>query len=50
MKKILVTEKEEELIEAIRNFRKSYPSGIAQLLWYGQQLFDEMIEPPEYYT
>lgn len=25
MKKILVTEKEEELIEAIRNFRKSYP-------------------------
>lgn len=27
MKKILVTEKEEELIEAIRNFRKSYPRG-----------------------
>lgn len=50
MKKILVTEKEEELIEAIRNFRKSYPRGNPQLLWYAQQLFDEMVEPPEYYT
>ena len=50
MKKILVTEKEEELIEAIRNFRKSSPSGNPQLLWYAQQLFDEMVEPPEYYT
>lgn len=50
MKKILVTEKEEELIEAIRNFRKSYPRGNPQLLWYAQQLFDEMMEPPEYYT
>ena len=34
MKKILVTEKEEELIEAIRNFQKSYPRGNPQLLWY----------------
>ena len=41
MKKILVTEKEEELIE---------PRGNPQLLWFAQQLFDEMIEPPEYYN
>ena len=47
---INVSTKEAELIEAIRNFRKSYPRGNPQLLWYAQQLFDEMIEPPEYYT
>ena len=49
MKKILVSEMEGELIAAIRNYRKSYPRGDPQLLWYAQQLFDEMIEPPEYY-
>ena len=50
MKKILVSDKEEELIAAIRNYKKSFPRGNPQLLWYAQQLFDEMIEPPEYYT
>lgn len=49
MKKIYLTEKEEELIAAIRNFRKAYPRGYPQLLWYAQQLFDELTEPPEYY-
>lgn len=50
MKKILVSDKEEELIAAIRNYKKSFPRGNPQLLWYAQQLFDEVIEPPEYYT
>lgn len=44
MKKILVSDKEEELIAAIRNYKKSFPRGNPQLLWYAQQLFDEMIE------
>ncbi|ERJ63596.1 hypothetical protein HMPREF1555_02344 [Porphyromonas gingivalis F0570] len=39
-----LTEKEEELIRAIRNYRKSYPNGHPQLLYYASQLFDELIE------
>ena len=49
MKKISVTEKEEELIAAIRNYRNAFPRGNPQLLWYAQQIFDELIEPLEYY-
>ena len=41
MKKEL-TEKEEELIEAIRAYKRSYPNGHPQLLFYAQKLFDEM--------
>lgn len=34
--KIKLTEKEEELIRAIRNYRKSFPNGYPQLLYYIQ--------------
>lgn len=41
MKKEL-TEEEVELIEAIRAYKRSYPNGHPQLLFYAQELFDEM--------
>lgn len=34
--KINLTEKEEELIRAIRNYQKSYPNGYPQMLYYIQ--------------
>lgn len=40
-----LTEKEEELIQALRNYRKSYPNGYPNLLDYAQQLFDELAYP-----
>ena len=45
--KMSVTEEEEELIHAIRNYVKSYPDGKPELLWYVQQLFDNMIDAPK---
>ena len=39
-----LTEKEAELIEAIRNYNKTYPDGYPQLLWYCQTLFEELFE------
>ncbi len=41
-----LTEKEEELIRAIRNYQKSYPNGYPQLLYYIQQLVDELTDLP----
>lgn len=38
-----VTPEERELIEAIRNYNRSYPNGFPELLWYTQSLFDNMI-------
>jgi hypothetical protein len=43
--KCYLTEDERDLIEAIRNFRKSYPNGYPELLWYVQELFDKLIDP-----
>ncbi|MDD7080176.1 MAG: hypothetical protein PUI06_05445 [Prevotella sp.] len=45
-RKIAVSEEEYELLEAIRNYNKSYPDGYPQLLWYAQQLFDNMLRQP----
>lgn len=42
-----LNEKEAELTEAIRNYRLSYPDGYPQLLWYAQQLFDDLVDMPE---
>ena len=39
-----VTEKEADLIEAARNYVNSYPDGHPELLWYAQELFDELVE------
>lgn len=41
-----LTEKEEELICAIRNYRASFPNGYPELLWYCQQLFDNLVDMP----
>ena len=43
--KIEVTEIEEDLIMAIRNYQKTYPDGYPELLWYAQKLFDILIDP-----
>lgn len=44
--KIKLTEKEEELISAIRNYQKSFPNGYPQMLYYIQQLVDELTDLP----
>ena len=41
-----VTDDERELIESIRNYNKSFPNGYPQLLWFAQQLFDNMLRQP----
>jgi hypothetical protein len=45
--KIFVSEEEKELIEAIRNYKKTYPNGHPELLWFAQELFDKLIDPFE---
>jgi len=44
--RIRLNEKEEELIRAIRNYRKSFPNGYPQLLYYIQQIVDELTDLP----
>lgn len=44
--KIEVTPEEFELLEAVRNYNKSYPDGYPQLLWFAQELFDNMLRQP----
>lgn len=44
-KQIDVTEKEADLIAAIRNYVKSYPDGYPRLLDYAQRIFDELVDP-----
>lgn len=41
-----VTAAERELLEAMRNYNKSYPDGYSELMWYAQQLFDNMLRQP----
>lgn len=42
MKKVILNDEEYELIEAIRNFKKAYPNGHPELLYFAQRLFDEI--------
>ncbi|MDR1436822.1 MAG: ArsR family transcriptional regulator [Candidatus Symbiothrix sp.] len=42
--KIILTEKERELIEAIRNLKKSKHNYSCQLEAYARELFDRMID------
>ena len=42
-----VTQEEEELIKAIRNYCESYPFGHPQLLEYAQDLFERMTDMPK---
>ncbi|MCM1077860.1 MAG: hypothetical protein NC344_06820 [Bacteroidales bacterium] len=44
--KMEVTSKEEELLMAIRNYRKSYPDGYPELLDYAQDIFDRLTDMP----
>lgn len=46
-KNMKVTEEEEELILAIRNYQNSFPNGYPQLLWYAQELFEKMTDLPK---
>jgi hypothetical protein len=43
---VQLTSEEIDLIAAIRNYNKSYPDGYPELLWYAQQLFDNMLRQP----
>lgn len=42
--KVEVTEAEWELINAIRNYKRSYPNGYPNLLYFAQERFDELID------
>ena len=44
MEKKILTEKEWELIEAIRNFRKSKHNYSIELLAYVQELFERLLD------
>ena len=45
--KVELKEKEEELIAAIRNYRRGYPDSFPNLLFYAQQIFDELTDMPD---
>lgn len=47
METMKVTKEEKELIEAIRNYQKSFPNGYPQLLWFCQQLFEALVDLPK---
>ncbi len=47
MKKVELTNEEEELIAAIRNYRESFPNGYPELLWHAQRLFEELTDLPD---
>lgn len=44
--KVTVSEEEHKLLEAIRNYNKSFPDGYPQLRWYAQELLDNMLRQP----
>lgn len=39
-----LTEKEWELIETIRNYKKAYPNGKKELEWYIEILLNELLD------
>lgn len=43
---LILTEKERELIEGIRNYQRSFPNGNPHFLYYLQQVFDELTDLP----
>lgn len=44
MIKVSLSEDELDLIEAIRNYKRAYPNGQYELLYYAQQKFDLLID------
>ena len=47
MVKTSLTEKEFDLIEAIRNYKKSYPNGYPEIRWYIEKIFNELMAEAE---
>lgn len=41
-----LTEKEKELIEAIRNYKKAFPNGEKQLMYYINEVLAELLDEP----
>lgn len=37
-----ITEQEDELIEAIRNYQRSFPNGKREMLRFAKEIFDEL--------
>ena len=44
MKQLRLTEVERELIEAGRNYKRSYPNGATELRYYVERLFTEWLD------
>ena len=47
MKKLLLTDKEADLIEMIRNYGKSYPNGYPQIKWEIDRIYNELLDEAE---
>ena len=47
MEILRLTDKEFDLIMAIRNYGKSYPDGYPQIRWYIEKLFNELMAEAE---
>ena len=45
-KRFVLSDKEAELIEGIRNYRRSYPNASRGFVFYLQSLFDELLDMP----
>lgn len=39
-----LTELEDEFIQAVRNYHKSFPNGSPELEWYIEGLYDQLLE------
>lgn len=47
MEILKLTDKEFDLIMAIRNYGKSYPDGYPEIRWYIERLFNELMGEAE---
>ena len=47
METIKLTEKEFDLVMAIRNYKNSYPNGYPEIRWYIEKLFNELLDESE---
>jgi hypothetical protein len=47
MEKVSLTDKEYDLIMAIRNYSKHYPEGVPEIRWYIERLFNELMSEAE---
>lgn len=47
MQKMKLTEKEADLISAIRNYKKSYPNGYPEIRWFIERVFQELLDEAE---